>query len=147
MHIITGMLPKILLADDNPHNGVLLQEAFLEAGIAVEFSFARNGMEALAMLGPEQAQPNLLILDLHMPRMSGDQVLAEVRSRPELQALPTVMLTSSSTASDRRRCCAANGYFIKCIRWECYVELAHSLASQMRKLCPPFNPPVRIAPA
>jgi len=141
------MLPKILLADDNPHNGLLMQEAFHEAGIPVEFSFARNGLEVLEMLGPDHARPNLLILDLNMPRMSGDQVLAEVRSRPELKALPTVMLTSSDRASDRRRCSAANGYFIKCIRWECYVELARDLARQMLRLLPSRPPPADAAPA
>jgi len=141
------MLPKILLADDNPHNGLLMQEAFHEAGIPVEFSFARNGVEALEMLGPDHDRPNLLILDLNMPRMSGDQVLAEVRSHPELKTLPTVMLTSSDRASDRRRCSAANGYFIKCIRWECYVELARDLARQMLRLLPPCSPPADIAPS
>ena len=141
------MLPKILLADDNPHNGLLMKEAFEEAGIPVEFSFARNGVEALEMLGPDHARPNLLILDLNMPRMSGDQVLKAVRSRPELESLPTVMLTSSDRASDRRRCCAANGYFIKCIRWECYVELARDLAKQMSRFLPGRAPPADIAPA
>src|SRR5262245_47328372 len=102
-------MTHILLVDDNQGDIHLTLEAFQEVGMRADFSVARNGMEALAMLRKEGkyrdlATPDLLILDLNLPGLGGRELLAFVKGDANLKRIPTVILTTSSRAQDVELC-------------------------------------------
>ncbi len=80
---------RVLIADDNPAMVALLEEALVEEGFSV--SSAENGKEGLAAV--ESGKPDLIILDLMMPVMTGLQVLRTLRGNPETQRIPVIVLT------------------------------------------------------
>ena len=95
---------RILLVEDNPGDVLLVQEALREAAFAVELHVVGDGEEALGFLtrGPGfegTPEPDLVLLDLNLPRKSGREVLAEVKADADLRHLPVVIL-STSTAED-----------------------------------------------
>ena len=95
----------VLLVDDNRSDVVLLQEAFAQAGLRYRLHFAKDGVVAMDFLLRRGAyasapRPELIILDLNMPRKDGREVLAEISRYPELRRIPLVVLTSSTTDRD-----------------------------------------------
>ena len=104
------MTPKleILLVEDNEGDVELTQRAFRdEAHCAI--SVTNNGMEALDFLRKhgdysQASTPNLILLDLNMPRMDGKKFLETVKADPQLKAIPIIMLTSSQSPMDIRDC-------------------------------------------
>jgi len=99
---------EILLVDDNPGDIRLLQEAFREGKVPSNRSVATDGEEAMAFLrrsGPfaSATRPDLILLDLNLPRKSGTTVLAEIRSDPELSQIPVIVLSSSAAEQDIAR--------------------------------------------
>jgi two-component system response regulator len=113
----------ILLVEDNPADVKITQRALRESGLAVELIVVRDGQEAVDYLlrqGPYAANadwrnPDLILLDLNLPGMSGHQVLQRVRSTPGLQAVPVVVLTTSRRQEDIQQMYAtgANTYIEK----------------------------------
>jgi CheY-like chemotaxis protein len=103
----TAPTPKdvqILLVEDNPGDSRLAREAFEEIGADVALSVVENGREALAFLRRERefadaARPQLIILDLNLPRMNGDEVLAEIKSDEEFRRIPVIVLTTVTDES------------------------------------------------
>lgn len=100
-------LKRILLAEDNPKDIELTLEAFTEAKVANEIVVARDGAEALDYLlcagkfeGRNDGNPLLVLLDLKMPKLNGLEVLAKIRSNPDLKRLPVVMVTASREEQD-----------------------------------------------
>jgi chemotaxis family two-component system response regulator Rcp1 len=96
---------EIFLVEDNPGDVLLTQEALRGAKVLNRLTVASNGEEALAILRREgkhaqAARPDLILLDLNMPRLSGLEVLTAIRTDPELASLPVVMLTSSAAERD-----------------------------------------------
>src|SRR5262249_10461859 len=88
----------ILIVDDDADDIFLLQRAFSKAGINANLQFARDGEEAIRYLqagDQKHPMPDLLLLDLKMPRIDGFSVLEWVRAQPGLKRLPVAMLTSS----------------------------------------------------
>jgi chemotaxis family two-component system response regulator Rcp1 len=99
--------PEILLVDDNPGDARLVAEGFRTAAPAAKLSVARNGAEAMNYLRREgkysaAPTPDLILLDLRMPRKNGFEVLAEVKQDPKLRSIPVVVLTSSDAPQDIR---------------------------------------------
>jgi CheY-like chemotaxis protein len=92
----------VLVADDEESDVLLLQTALDKAGLAVNLVIARDGQEAVEYLN-NYSKPTLVLLDLHMPRMNGFDVLAWVATRPELQDLPVVVFSSSDLDVDTRK--------------------------------------------
>jgi two-component system, chemotaxis family, response regulator Rcp1 len=95
---------SILLVEDNPADQRLTAEALKEGGWDGELILAEDGVEALTFLketltSPE-ARPDLIILDLNLPRKDGREVLAELKEDPILKRIPVVVLTSSSANVD-----------------------------------------------
>ena len=91
----------VLLIDDNPADLLLAQEAFSEYSERVRVISHTGGREALAYLkDTQQALPNVIVLDVNMPGMSGFEVLGAIREDPELRHLPVVMLTTSAQEKD-----------------------------------------------
>lgn len=96
---------EIFLIEDNPGDVLLTREALRGAKVLNRLTVASNGEEALAMLRREGAhagavRPDLVLLDLNLPRLSGLEVLAAIRTDPVLASLPVVMLTSSAAEHD-----------------------------------------------
>ena len=98
-------MPHVLLVEDNPGDIVLIQEAFEQAGIVCRLDVAPDGVVAMAMLRQEPPysdliRPDLILLDINMPKVSGHDVLAKLKSDPRLHSIPVVVLTSSTATLD-----------------------------------------------
>ncbi len=102
----TGCSPiEILLVEDNAGDVRLTQEALDEGRICVNLDVVRDGVEALAFLrhqGPyaQAVHPDLVLLDLNMPKKGGLEVLAEMKADPDLRRIPVVILTTSRSDED-----------------------------------------------
>ena len=99
---------EILLVDDNIGDVVLMKEALKGAEFPNRVSVVRDGCEALEFLRrtgkfASASRPDLILLDINMPRKNGCEVLEEVRSDEELRLIPIVILTSSEAEDDIRR--------------------------------------------
>ena len=95
----------ILLVDDNEGDVLLTREALEEAKIVNRISVAYDGIQALSFLKKEppfseQESPDLILLDINLPRMDGTEVLSIIKSDPELKRIPVIMLTTSSSEKD-----------------------------------------------
>jgi len=109
---------EILLVEDNPGDARLTLEALREATVSNRLSHVIDGVEALAFLRQEgdyatAPKPDLILLDLNLPRKDGREVLAEVKSDPRFKRIPIVVLTTSQAAED-----IANAYHLAA---NCYV--------------------------
>lgn len=98
-------LSEILLVEDNPGDVILLQKAFERCRILNRVHLARDGEEALRFLRHEAPfenapRPDLVLLDLNLPKLDGREVLKEIKSDPDLLVIPVVVLTSSDAESD-----------------------------------------------
>jgi two-component system, chemotaxis family, response regulator Rcp1 len=96
---------EVLLVEDSPGDARLTQEAFREINKAVHLHVARDGVEAMALLRREGAhkdapRPDLILLDLNLPKMDGREVLARIKQDADLKSIPTIILTSSEAEVD-----------------------------------------------
>jgi chemotaxis family two-component system response regulator Rcp1 len=90
----------LLLVEDNPADAKLLEFALQEGQAKYQLSLALDGQQALEYLQGEQNRPDLILLDLNLPRLNGHQVLRALKADPRLRAIPVVVLTSSRAPSD-----------------------------------------------
>jgi CheY-like chemotaxis protein len=102
---VTDRRFQVLLVEDDPGDIVMTQEAFLDGGLAGTLHVTRDGVEALEFLrrsdGHNRApRPDLVLLDLNLPRLAGHEVLAAIRADEALTDLPVVVLTTSSAQGD-----------------------------------------------
>ncbi len=111
---------KVLLVEDNLGDVTLIKEVFKASKRTIQIERARDGEEALNYLrgqgGFLQAgQPDLILLDLNMPKMTGQEVLAEIKSDPNLKEIPVVVLTNSKLDADVQKAyeSQANFYIVK----------------------------------
>lgn len=100
-----GKPVEILLVEDNPADVRLMQEAFREGEVRNSMSVVADGVEAISFLRREgiygdAPRPNLILLDLNLPRKNGHEVLAEIKLDADLRAIPVVVLTTSSASED-----------------------------------------------
>jgi two-component system, chemotaxis family, response regulator Rcp1 len=96
----------VLLVEDNPADVRLLCETLKDGHVYVDFEVARDGIEALQILEATRADnlPDLILLDLNLPRKNGFEVLEEIKRNELLRHIPIVILTTSDAAKDRIRC-------------------------------------------
>lgn len=125
---------QILLVEDNNGDVMLTRRAFNEAKIANEITVATSGEQALAMLRKEGifadiATPDLILLDLNLPKMHGQEVLNFIKSGSELKHIPVVVLSSSRAEQDvvRSYNLHANGYVVKPVNLEKFREVIEKL--------------------
>ena len=116
------------MADDDEDDRILTQEALLQSGTSARLSFVADGVELLDYLrraaAHEYETPDLLLLDLNMPRLDGRAALSQIKADPRLRRLPVVVLTTSSAATDVAACydSGANSYITKAVSFEGLVD-------------------------
>lgn len=125
---------EILLVEDNSADVRLTQEALFEGKVKNRLSVARDGVEAIQFLrreGPyaNAPRPDLILLDLNLPRKDGREVLAEIKADPDLRVIPVVVLTTSSAELDVLKSYAlhANCYITKPVDLEQFVTVVKSI--------------------
>src|SRR5688500_8670408 len=96
---------EILLVEDNPGDARLTLEAFKEGKVLNHITVVQDGVDAMAFLRREGVHaaaivPDLILLDLNLPRKSGREVLVEIKQDEQLRTIPVVVLTTSSDAGD-----------------------------------------------
>ena len=121
---------KILLVEDNPGDARLTVEGFKEGKVRNDLSVVADGVEALAFLRREgkhanAPRPDLILLDLNMPRKDGRQVLAVIKQDPDLKRIPVVVLTSSQAEQDILKSynLHANCYITKPVNLEQFIGI------------------------
>ena len=131
-----GRTAELLLVEDNYGDVLLTREAFRSAKVANNLSVAGDGEEALRMLRREgdyadHPRPDLILLDLNLPRMDGRAVLQAVKADPALRTIPVVVLTSSKADIDILKSyeLKANGYIVKPVDFDRLREIVASLES------------------
>jgi chemotaxis family two-component system response regulator Rcp1 len=125
---------KILQVEDSPGDVRLTKEAFKDAEIPVKLRAVPDGIEALAFLRRQgdydrAARPDLILLDLNLPKMSGHQVLKEIKDDPDLKYIPVFILTVSQAREDILKACElhANCYITKPIDLNEFTEVVKSI--------------------
>ena len=117
---------RILLVDDSDDDIFLVREAFKESGVAHRIDAISDGEQALNFLREDGNRPDVVLLDINMPRFSGFDVLEWVQSDPQLREIPIVMLTTSEQPEDVRRATegGARDYFRKPVEFRQLRDLA-----------------------
>ena len=125
---------EMLLVEDSPTDVLLIQEALLLAKVLNTLHVVEDGVEALAFLRregtyPAAPRPDLIILDLNLPRMNGREVLATIKADPKLKVIPVVVLTTSNAEEDILRAYGqhANCYVVKPLDFENFVGAVQSI--------------------
>lgn len=91
----------IIIAEDDADDRLLLQDALVENGLTdIKTSFAEDGDELLSMLNGNNVLPDLIMLDLNMPRKDGRQSLREIKSDDQLRHIPIIIFTTSNSEED-----------------------------------------------
>ena len=123
--------PTILLVEDNPADLRLAQEVLKEAQLDHDLLVARDGEQAMRMVKREGEysaikQPDLILLDLNLPRKHGREVLAEIKSDPRLRRIPVLILSTSKAESDVIACydAHANCFLAKPVGLDEFAALA-----------------------
>lgn len=125
---------EILLVEDSPSDTVLTREALREARILNILHTVPDGVEALSFLQRTgvyagSPRPDLILLDLNMPRMDGRELLAIIKHDDDLRRIPTIVLTTSAAESDVLRSydLHANCYITKPIQFDDFVNAVKSI--------------------
>ncbi len=125
---------KILLVEDNPGDIRLTLEAFKEGKVNNEINVVTDGVEALAFLRREEPygdapRPDVILLDLNLPKKDGYEVLAEVKQDPDLRRIPVVILTTSEAERDilQTYYLHANCYITKPVDLEQFITVIKSI--------------------
>jgi chemotaxis family two-component system response regulator Rcp1 len=129
-----GIPLQVLLVEDSPGDVRLTREAFRDANPTITMHVATDGVEAMAFLRHEGAfatapRPDLILLDLNLPRMDGREVLALVKGDVHLRSIPTVILTTSEAEADivMSYQLQANCYLTKPAQWDAFDILVRSI--------------------
>jgi CheY-like chemotaxis protein len=124
----------VLLVEDDPGDIRLIREAFAENKVANHLSVVSDGVEALQYLRREgdfadARSPDLILLDLNLPRKDGREVLAEVKGDADLRSIPVVVLTTSKAEEDILRSydLHANAYVTKPVDFNRFIEVVRQI--------------------
>lgn len=125
---------EILLVEDNPGDVRLTREILQEARVHNNLSVADDGEKALEFLRRKGAyagapRPDLILLDLNLPKVDGREVLASIKDDPKLRAIPVVVLTTSKAEEDILKSydLHANCYISKPVEFDGLVRVVHSI--------------------
>lgn len=125
---------QVLLVEDNPGDAELTRQALASSKLSIELKVLDDGEKAMKYLRREPPYrdavlPDLLLLDLNLPKVSGEEVLREIKADKSLNALPVVVLTSSDAETEVSRCYAAgaNCYVVKPVDFSSFIEIVASI--------------------
>jgi len=131
---IDALAVDILLVEDNPGDVRLTKEALKDAKVLNEVYVAKDGVEAMEFLTKkgkfkEAPIPDMILLDLNLPRKDGREVLAEIKKDPKLKHIPVIILTTSKADEDiiKTYNLHANAYITKPVDLNRFVEIIHAL--------------------
>lgn len=134
IQVLESSLLQVLLVEDNPGDVRLTQEAFKDAKVQLEMHVAVDGIEAMEFLHregkfTESPRPDLILLDLNLPRKDGRDVLAEIKGDPLLMTIPVVILTTSASDVDIESSYMlhANCYISKPVDMEGFLTVVKSI--------------------
>jgi chemotaxis family two-component system response regulator Rcp1 len=129
-----GMPIEVLLVEDSPGDVRLTQEAFRDANRSIHLHVVSDGVEAMTFLRREGAhvdapRPDLILLDLNLPKMDGREVLAHIKEDASLKTIPTVILTTSEAEVDivKSYQLHANCYLSKPVQLDAFESLVKSI--------------------
>jgi chemotaxis family two-component system response regulator Rcp1 len=133
----TGATPiEVLLVEDSPGDVRLTREAFKDAKVHINLRVASDGAEAMEYLGRvgkhvSAPRPDLILLDLNLPKKDGREVLAELKASPTLKSIPVVILTTSASETDIQGSYLhhANCYITKPVDLEGFLKMVKSIDS------------------
>jgi CheY-like chemotaxis protein len=127
-------LISVLLVDDDPGDVLLVREAFEDHKVGNLLSVVSDGVEAMEYVRNEGSysqavRPDLILLDLNLPRKSGIEVLEEIKGDPALSTIPVVVLTTSEAEEDIVRAYKlhANAYITKPVDFEQFSQIVHQI--------------------
>ena len=125
---------EILLVEDDPGDVLMTREALLECKLLHNLSVMDNGEEAVRFLRKEEpyataARPDLILLDLNLPRLDGRELLFFIKSQPDLRRIPCVVLTTSDAEEDVLRSydLHANAYVTKPVDFEAFTAVVRQI--------------------
>jgi CheY-like chemotaxis protein len=131
-----GQPLEVLLVEDSLGDVRLTQEALKDAKVHINLRVVRDGIEAMTFLMREgeyatAPRPDLILLDLNLPRKDGREVLKEIKESPELKSIPVVILTTSASEADilRSYLLHANCYITKPVNLEGFLTVVKSIDS------------------
>ena len=129
-----GSVIQVLLVEDDPGDVLMTREAFEDNKVANQLHVVSDGAEAMDFLQKkgeytQAPTPDLVLLDLNLPRMDGREVLAAVKADDELRQIPIVVLTTSEAEEDVLRSYAlhANAYVTKPVDFERFIEVVRKI--------------------
>jgi CheY-like chemotaxis protein len=127
-------LISVLLVEDDPGDVLLIREAFADYKVGNILSVVSDGVQAMQFVRGEGdyaggERPDLVLLDLNLPRKSGAEVLAEIKGDPELSTIPVIVLTTSEAEEDVLRSYKshANAYITKPVDFGHFKEIVHQI--------------------
>jgi CheY-like chemotaxis protein len=125
---------EVLLVEDSPGDVRLTQEAFRDANMSIHLHVATDGVEAMSFLRRDgehakSPRPDLILLDLNLPKMDGREVLAHIKADANLRTIPTVILTTSESEADIVKSyeLQANSYLSKPVELDAFEGLVRSI--------------------
>lgn len=125
---------EVLLVEDDPGDVLMTREAFQDYKLVNQLHVVQDGVEAMAFLRHEGSfesapRPDLVLLDLNLPRMDGREVLHAIKSDPELASIPVVVLTTSEAEEDVLRSYSlhANAYVTKPVDFERFISVVRQI--------------------
>lgn len=128
------MTMHVLLVEDSPGDVRLTREALRDANVSLELHVAPDGVEAMSFLRREGAhanapRPDLILLDLNLPRMDGREVLSLIKADDALRSIPTIILTTSEAEADivKSYQLRANSYLSKPVELDRFENLVKSI--------------------
>jgi CheY-like chemotaxis protein len=135
MHIQSMTKPiEVLLVEDNPGDAQLTRIALNDGKMCINLSLTEDGVDALAFLRKQgnyadAPRPDLILLDLNLPRKDGREVLAEIKADPSLRRIPVVVLTTSQSDTDILQAyeLAANCFITKPVDFDQFVKIVQTI--------------------
>src|SRR6185437_2466396 len=129
-----GNMIQVLLVEDDPGDVLITKEAFAENKVRNQLSVVNDGVKAMAFLRREDGytdapRPDLILLDLNLPRLDGHEVLEQIKSDADLQRIPVVILTTSDAEEDVLRSydLHANAYITKPVDFERFLTVVRQI--------------------
>jgi CheY-like chemotaxis protein len=131
---VNADLISVLLVEDDPGDVLLIREAFADYKVGNVLSVVSDGVEAMKFVRGQgeyagHERPDLVLLDLNLPRKSGAEVLAEIKNDPELSTIPVIVLTTSEAEEDVMRSYKmhANAYITKPVDFDRFKQIVHQI--------------------